>query len=121
MRPFYDEPEFVVRNIWRLYGGWWDGDPAHLKPPPADQLARELAALAGGAGALMDRAERAARDNDLRLGCQLAQFAFRAAPTDSAITDRYVALFNQRRDSEWSLMSRGIFNGAAKAANTHRD
>ena len=23
MRPFYDEPEFVVRNIWRLYGGWW--------------------------------------------------------------------------------------------------
>ena len=25
MRPFHDEPEFVVRNIWRLYGGCWDG------------------------------------------------------------------------------------------------
>ncbi len=35
LRPIYDEPEFVVRNVWRLYGGWWDGDPAHLKPPPA--------------------------------------------------------------------------------------
>ena len=22
---FYDEPEFVVRNIYRFYGGWWDG------------------------------------------------------------------------------------------------
>ena len=22
LRPIYDEPEFVVRNIWRLYGGW---------------------------------------------------------------------------------------------------
>ena len=34
LRPVYDEPEFVVRNIWRLYGGWYDGNPAHLKPAP---------------------------------------------------------------------------------------
>ena len=25
LRPLYDEPEFVIRNIWRLFGGWWDG------------------------------------------------------------------------------------------------
>ncbi|MCW2708153.1 MAG: fold metallo-hydrolase, partial [Frankiales bacterium] len=25
LRPVYDEPEFVVRNVWRLYGGWYDG------------------------------------------------------------------------------------------------
>ena len=31
MRPLYDEPEFVVRNIWRLYGGWWDGAPSDRK------------------------------------------------------------------------------------------
>jgi len=24
----YDDPEFVVHNIWRLYGGWYDGNPA---------------------------------------------------------------------------------------------
>src|SRR5262249_16889567 len=29
-KPTYDDPEFLVRNVWRLYGGWWDGDPAHL-------------------------------------------------------------------------------------------
>ncbi len=29
MQPVYDEPEFVVRNIWRLYGGWWDTNPAN--------------------------------------------------------------------------------------------
>ncbi|MGH9017907.1 MAG: MBL fold metallo-hydrolase, partial [Acidimicrobiales bacterium] len=44
LRPVYDEPEFVVRNIWRLYGGWWDGNPATLKPAPEAALARELAA-----------------------------------------------------------------------------
>jgi len=34
LRPVYDEPEFVIHNIWRLYGGWYDGNPAHLKPAP---------------------------------------------------------------------------------------
>ena len=56
LRPVYDEPEFVVRNVWRLYGGWWDGNPATLKPAPERALALELADLAGGAGALADRA-----------------------------------------------------------------
>ena len=46
LRPLYDEPEFVVRNIWRRYGGWWDGDPATLKPAPASALAAEMASLA---------------------------------------------------------------------------
>ena len=56
LRPVYDEPEFVVRNIWRLYGGWYDGDPSSLKPPTRRDLAFELASLAGGAGVLADRA-----------------------------------------------------------------
>jgi alkyl sulfatase BDS1-like metallo-beta-lactamase superfamily hydrolase len=57
LRPVYDEPEFIVRNVWRLYGGWWDGDPSHLKPARAAHLAREIAALAGGASKLAARAE----------------------------------------------------------------
>jgi len=56
LRPVYDEPEFVVHNIWRLYGGWWDGNPSTLQPAPERSLATELAALAGGPGALADRA-----------------------------------------------------------------
>jgi glyoxylase-like metal-dependent hydrolase (beta-lactamase superfamily II) len=28
LRPVYDEPEFIVHTVWRLYGGWWDGNPA---------------------------------------------------------------------------------------------
>ena len=49
LRPLYDEPEFVVRNIWRQFGGWWDGAPSRLKPAPDAALAIELAELAGGA------------------------------------------------------------------------
>src|SRR5581483_2895979 len=57
LRPLYDEPEFVVRNVWRQYGGWWDGDPSILKPSSGPALAAELARLTGGAAVLADRAE----------------------------------------------------------------
>src|SRR5262245_27172062 len=43
LQPIYDEPEFVIRNIWRLYGGWYDNNPAHLKPAAEVALAKELA------------------------------------------------------------------------------
>jgi glyoxylase-like metal-dependent hydrolase (beta-lactamase superfamily II) len=56
LQPVYDEPEFVVRTVWRQYGGWWDGNPATLKPAPERTLAAELAALAGGPGVLAARA-----------------------------------------------------------------
>ncbi|HET9993043.1 MAG TPA: MBL fold metallo-hydrolase, partial [Kofleriaceae bacterium] len=45
LAPIYDEPEFVVRNLYRLYGGWWDGNPAHLKPAREAAVAGELARL----------------------------------------------------------------------------
>ena len=41
LQPIYDEPEFVVRNVWRLYGGWYDGNPSHLKPAPEAALGRD--------------------------------------------------------------------------------
>ncbi|MCG8589270.1 MAG: MBL fold metallo-hydrolase, partial [Proteobacteria bacterium] len=60
LRPVYDEPEFVIRNVWRLYGGWYDGNPAHLKPAAQDALAAEVARLAGGVDALVTRARAVA-------------------------------------------------------------
>src|ERR1700733_5240991 len=56
LQPVYDEPEFIVHTVWRQYGGWWDGNPAPLKPAPERALAAELAALAGGPVVLGDRA-----------------------------------------------------------------
>src|SRR4051794_5143910 len=47
LQPVYDDPEFVVRNVWRLYGGWWDGNPATLKPAPEPVIAAEVVTLAG--------------------------------------------------------------------------
>jgi alkyl sulfatase BDS1-like metallo-beta-lactamase superfamily hydrolase len=113
MRPFYDEPEFVVRNIWRLYGGWWDGAASRLKPSPDAAVATELAQLAGGASALMKRAVELAA-TDLRLACHLADLAGWAAPTDASIHADRAAVYDLRRKSELSLMSKGIYKAAAR-------
>ena len=114
LRPLYDEPEFVVRNIWRLFGGWWDGAPSRLKPSPDEVLAVELASLSGGADVLMRRAAELAASGDLRLACHLADFAGWAAPDEPAIHGLRAEIYETRRKSETSLMSKGIFKGAMR-------
>ena len=88
LQPFYDEPEFIVRNIWRLYGGWWDGNPAHLRPANDRALALEIAELAGGVTALAARAEElleSGADEELRLAGHLAEMAWLANPIDQGV------------------------------------
>ncbi|HEY4609093.1 MAG TPA: alkyl sulfatase dimerization domain-containing protein, partial [Ilumatobacteraceae bacterium] len=114
LRPLYDEPEFVIRNIWRQYGGWWDGAASRLKPSPDAQLATVIAELSGGAAALIGRARQAVDDNDLRLACHLADLAGWAAPDDSAIHSARAEIYVARRNAETSLMSKGIFMAAAR-------
>ena len=114
LRPLYDEPEFVVRNIWRLYGGWWDGAPSRLKPAPDEILGAEIAALAGGADVLVRRARDLAVSGDLRLACHLADFAGWAAPDDPDVHRVRSEVYEIRRKNESSLMSKGIFKGASR-------
>jgi alkyl sulfatase BDS1-like metallo-beta-lactamase superfamily hydrolase len=108
LRPQYDDPEFVVRAIWHLYGGWFDGDPAHLKPAPAAELAAELAALAGGAGRLATRAAALAEAGRTRLAAHLAELAAGAAPDDPAIQATRASVLARCMDRETSLMGRAF-------------
>jgi alkyl sulfatase BDS1-like metallo-beta-lactamase superfamily hydrolase len=112
LRPLYDEPEFVVRNIWRLYGGWWDGNPANLKPAREGVLAAEIAALAGGARRLADRAVELS-EIDPRLACHLVELAAQADPDNASIHALRAQVYQTRRGTETSLMSKGIFGYAA--------
>jgi alkyl sulfatase-like protein len=135
LRPVYDRPEFIVHTVWRLYGGWWDGNPASLKPAPERALAAELAALAGGPQALADRAlamlaearsasaserdsnaaataERA--DEALRLAGHLAELAWLAAPGDLGIGRVRHEVFSARADTATSTMAAGVFRWAAQ-------
>ena len=119
LRPVYDEPEFVVRNVWRLYGGWWDGDPSRLKPAPAASLAAEIASLAGGAERLAARALELAAAGDLRLAGHLSELAVQAAPTSGEAQAAHAAVYAQRAEVEASTMSTGVFRWTASEAARH--
>jgi alkyl sulfatase BDS1-like metallo-beta-lactamase superfamily hydrolase len=114
LRPIYDEPEFVVRNVWRLYGGWHDGNPAHLKPAPEAAIANELAGLAGGADRLAQRARALADAGDLRLAGHFAEWAALADPDDRAVHEIRADVFERRVAAEASTMSKGVFGAAAR-------
>jgi alkyl sulfatase BDS1-like metallo-beta-lactamase superfamily hydrolase len=113
LKPMYDEPEFVVRNVWRMYGGWYDGNPARLKPAPDAALARELAQLAGGAADLARRAQQLADAGDYRLACHLVELATSAEPESQALHATRAAIYQARRERETSLMAKGIYGAAA--------
>ncbi len=112
LRPLYDEPEFVIRNIWRLYGGWYDGNPARLKPPPDRELAVEVATLAGGVDPLVDRSLQLSAEGSHRLACQLIEYAVQAEPESHPVHEARITVYRSRSRSETSLMSKGIFKSA---------
>ena len=113
LRPMYDEPEFVVRNIWRTYGGWWDGNPSHLHPAPPSVLADEIVALSGGSEPILARARALGDAGDFRTACELIEFASRALPTDTAVHALRAELYARRRFDASSLMAKGIYLATA--------
>lgn len=114
LAPQYDEPEFVVRNVYRQFGGWWDGNPANLKPAPEAAVAAEVVRLVGSVEALVDRALELADDGDLRLACHLVQTAVAAEPEHEGAQRARAHVYWHRRAAERSLMSKGVFAAAAR-------
>lgn len=107
--PKYDDPEFLVRSIYHFYAGWFDGNPAHLKPAGTAELASELAGLAGGADKLAERAMALSQEGQTRLAAHLAEFAGSAAPGDRGIQAIRAAVLQSCIDGESSLMGKAFF------------
>lgn len=113
LKPLYDEPEFVINNLWRQFGGWYDGNPAHLKPAREQLLARELVELGGGVNSFVKRALTLADENDFRLACHLIELAVNAESENLDVHAARADIYQRRRDQETSMMAKGIFGYAA--------
>jgi len=113
LRPVYDHPQFLVRNVWRRYGGWYDGEPDNLLPAPRAQQAREWVTLAGGVGAVLDRVRALVREGDLRLACHLLEFAVLAEPASTEAHEVRAEVYRARSAQQESSMARNILAHAA--------
>ena len=115
LRPIYDHPEFIARNVYRLYGGWYSGDPADILPAHSGDVARELVGVCG-AEPLLARA-RALRDaGDLQIACHIADFVRKGDPDNREAWRLWRDLFAARIEAETSLMARGAFHSAVREA-----
>ena len=114
LQAVYDEPDFVIRNIWRLYGGWYDGVPSHLKPAADAELAREVAALAGGTDALVNRAHALASMGELSLASHLIDWAVTGEPESKKAHAVRAEIYGARAKEAAALMTRGIFGAVAR-------
>lgn len=112
LQPVYDEPQYIVRNVWRLYGGWYDGIPSHLSPAPESQQGSEVARLAGGVQVMLDRARELAQEGDRRMACHLLDWALAAEPDSREVHQACAEIYGQRADESRATMTRGVFRYA---------
>ena len=118
LRPVYDEPEFIVRNLWRCFGGWHSGVPSELKPAPRRDLGREIAQLAGGVGQLLERSRALVASGDARLAAHLVDWAAEAEPLSREVHAVRAAVYQALAKAASSTMSRGIYGAAARESET---
>ncbi|HVO24011.1 MAG TPA: alkyl sulfatase dimerization domain-containing protein [Candidatus Margulisiibacteriota bacterium] len=119
-RPFlharYDHPKFIVRNLLRLWGGWWNGNAADLLPATWAAQAAEIAAVAGGVGQIVERGRALLDQGNAVLAAHLAEWATRAAPGDRAAQTLKRDVYAQRLREAESLMAQGIYRAAMNDA-----
>jgi len=113
LKPVYDETEFIVRNIWRLYGGWYDGIPSHLKPAPEKDQAQEIVGLAGGVEKLVKRADELLETGEMRMACHMADWAYGAEPDNPDVREIVRRVYTTRAEAESSTMAIGIYRSRA--------
>ena len=115
LRPIYDHPEFIARNVYRLYGGWYDGDPANMLPAHSEDVAEALVA-ASGSEPLLARARKLRDEGSLQLACHLVDFVRKGEPENREAWQLWRDLFAARILTEESLMARGAFHSAVSEA-----
>jgi alkyl sulfatase BDS1-like metallo-beta-lactamase superfamily hydrolase len=116
LRPVYDDPQFLIRNVWRLYGGWYDGEPDNLLPAPRKEQAREWVTLAGGVEKVLERVAALKAEGNLRMACHLVEYAVIVEPGSKAAHELRAEVYSARSQLQESSMARNILNHAALAS-----
>jgi len=112
----YDHPKFIVRNLLRLWGGWWNGNAAELLPATPQAQATEIATLAGGVDAVVQRGRQVLDQGDTQLAAHLAEWATRADPQHRAAQELKRDVYERRLGEERALMAQGIYRAAMNDA-----
>ncbi|RMG83600.1 MAG: alkyl/aryl-sulfatase, partial [Bacteroidetes bacterium] len=87
LKPFYGRVDWSVRNIFNGYLGWFDGNASTLLPLSPEDKAQKMAELAGGAPALLEKAEKALREGAFQWALELTDYLHRLLPDEPKVAD----------------------------------
>jgi len=116
LQALYDHPKFIVRNLLRQWGGWWNGNAADLLPATWEAQAQEIATLAGGVAVLVERGRTLLAQGETVMASHLAEWATRAAPTDRRAQALKRDVYAKRLEEISVIMAQGIFRAAMNDA-----
>lgn len=109
LQPVYDDPAFIVHNIWRHYAGWWDQNPAHLRVGNEIQVANEICNLVGGSVELSKKAMELCLNGNIDAATHFIEWSISIDPNNYEIHKIRSKIYKNRYDSETSLMAKGIY------------
>jgi len=116
IRAVYNHPEFVVRDLLRYWGGWWDGVGGNLLPAPLSVQATEIVRLAGGIDVIINRARGLADQGELKLACHLIDWATAAGRESLAVQQARRDIYSARMEAETIGMPKGFFRSEVAEA-----
>lgn len=104
-RGYYGTTRHNSRAVYQRYLGWYDGNPANLNPHPPEESARRYVDLAGGADALLDKAQSAFEQADYRWAAELSNHLVFADPANAKaralLAETYDQLGYQAESGPW--------------------
>jgi len=116
LRETYDHSQFIVRNLLRLWGGWWNGNAAELLPSTQADQGREIAALAGGIDALVARGRELLDAGEESMACHAAEWATRGHPEHRGAQELKRDAYRARTASAGQTMTKGVYGSALNEA-----
>lgn len=95
LRGYYGTLVQDARAVYQRYTGWYDGNPAHLNPPPPAEEAKKLVAYMGGADAVLARAREDFKAGDYRFVADVMDKVVSADPANAAARALLADAFEQ--------------------------
>lgn len=112
LKPYYDDPEFIVRNLWRQYAGWWNFDLLDLKPERKVKIAQEIAYIYRLKCNQIEHINYLYNKNELKSALYFIEMAYIVYPHDTEIIKLRIDILEKIKGNETSLMARNIYGHA---------
>ncbi len=94
-RGYYGTISHNSKAIYQRYLGWYDANPANLNPLPPEPAAKRYVAAMGGAAAVLDLAEKAETEGDLRWAATLLNHVVFSDENNTAARERLAGVYTR--------------------------